>query len=78
MVRYKIEYVLTQAVGVIARVLPFRSALFIGDLIGDLFYYIIRSRKTVALNNLSHTFSNKSEQDLKKILHNNCMDIIPI
>jgi len=63
MVRYKIEYLLTRLVGFFAKIIPQRLAYAIGNRIGDLFFYIIRTRKKVALDNLTRCFGDeKSKQ----------------
>ena len=69
MIKYNIEYLLTRLVGFFAKIIPQRLAYAIGDLVGDLFFYVIRTRKKVALNNLTQCFgSEKSKQEIKKIL----------
>ena len=70
--KHKFEYFLIRKIDLIARVVSLKTAHHIGDLIGDLFYFIIRTRKQVALTNLKQTFSGeKSEKELKQILRNN-------
>lgn len=72
MIKYKFEYLLTRLVGFFAKIVPLKFAHFIGDLIGDLFFYVIRTRRKVALKNLQTCFKKeKSERELKKILHQN-------
>ena len=72
MMNYKIEYMLTRLVGFFAKIVPQRVAFAIGDLIGSLFFYVIRTRRKVALQNLIQCFgSQKSEQELRKILLQN-------
>lgn len=69
MIKYNIEYLLTRLIGFFAKIIPQRLAYAIGDKIGDLFFYVIRTRKNVALNNLTQCFgSEKSEKEIKKIL----------
>lgn len=69
MIKYNIEYLLTRLVGFFAKIIPQRLAYAMGDLVGDLFYYVIRIRKNVALKNLTQCFgSEKSEQEIKTIL----------
>ena len=36
--QHRFEYLLTRMVGFIAKILPLKTALYIGDLIGDLFF----------------------------------------
>jgi len=72
MVRYKLEYLLTRTIGFLAKLIPLKLAYFIGDRFGDLFYYVIRTRKNVAYRNLSAYFQNeKSDREIKKIIHQN-------
>lgn len=72
MVKYRFEYFLTQLVGLTARIIPLWLAHFLGDAVGDLFFYLIRIRKKVAFDNLKHAFGDKkSNRELKKILHHN-------
>jgi len=70
--KYKFEYLLTRLVGFFAKLVPLKLAHFIGDRLGDLFFFIIRIRKNVALKNLEASFGNeKSEPELKYIIHQN-------
>lgn len=72
MVRYRLEYALTKLIGWIAQILPIRLAMALGDSIGDLFFYVIRIRKKVALDNLQQAFGHEmSAGELKTILHRN-------
>ena len=72
MIKYKLEFYLTRLLGFIAKGLSLKAAYFIGDRLGDLFFYIIRIRKKVALKNLQRAFgSERTEQELLHILHLN-------
>lgn len=72
MIRYKFEYLLTRLIGFFAKIVPLRLAYFIGDLIGDLFFYVIGTRRKVAFKNLQTCFAKeKNDHELKKILHQN-------
>jgi len=72
MIRYKIEYLLTRLVGFFAKIIPQRLAYAIGNRIGDLFFYVIRTRKKVALDNLTRCFGDeKSKHELNRILLQN-------
>jgi len=72
MVTYRIEYFLTQFIGLIAKIIPLKLAHFIGDRCGDLFCYVIRIRKKVAYRNLKASFGDeKSDREIKKIIHRN-------
>lgn len=68
--KYKFEYLLTRLVGFFAKLVPLNLAHFIGDRLGDLFFYVIGIRKNVALNNLQASFGDeKSSRELKSIVH---------
>lgn len=70
MVRQKFHYLLTRLVGFGAKIVPLKLAHFIGDRIGDLFYYVVKTRKAVAFDNLIASFgAEKTHRELKKILH---------
>ncbi len=72
LVRYRLEYWLTRLVGILAKGMSLKVTYFIGDRIGDLFFYLLRIRRDVAFNNLKHAFGHeKSEQELTEILHRN-------
>lgn len=71
-IKYKFEYLLTRLVGFFAKLVPLRLAHFMGDRLGDLFFYVIRIRKNVALNNLLAAYGNeKTSRELKAIVHQN-------
>jgi KDO2-lipid IV(A) lauroyltransferase len=57
-------------IGFLARLLPYRFALFLGELLGDVAFEIIRFRRRVALKNLRRCFKDKSEKELKRIAQN--------
>lgn len=70
--RYKFEYLLTRLIGFFAKIVPLKLAHFVGDRIGDLFFFLLRIRRTVALKNLQASFGNeKHERELKQILCRN-------
>jgi Kdo2-lipid IVA lauroyltransferase/acyltransferase len=72
MLKYKLEYLLTRLLGTIAKGLSLKALYFIGDRLGDLLFYIIKSRKKTALTNLKNVFGkNKSEAELLRIVHSN-------
>jgi len=71
-IRYRIEYFLAREIALLARIVPLKFAHFIGDFLGDLFFYVIRVRRKDALENLKYAFgTEKSEKELEKILRNN-------
>ncbi len=72
MIQYKIEYLLSRMVGWFARHTSLQLAHRIGDLIGDLFFYVVRIRRNVAYQNLISSFANeKSPRALQRILRQN-------
>lgn len=72
MLRLKSEYILGRIVGLIAGGLSLRSVYFIGDRLGDLFFFWIKIRKKVALKNLRKALGNKkSDEELVGILRQN-------
>lgn len=72
MVKFKLEYFLARLVGLIARGLPPKAAYLIGEKLGDLFFYVVKIRKNVALKNLKYALGNeKSENELLDIVRQN-------
>jgi len=72
MIKYKLEYLLTRILGTIAKGLSLKALYFIGDWLGDLLFYVIKSRKETALKNLKNVFGNeKCETELLRIVHLN-------
>ena len=70
--KYKFEYLLTRLVGFFAKLVPLKLAHFIGDRLGDLFFFVIKTRKNVALKNLHASFGDeKNNRELKAIVHRN-------
>lgn len=67
--KYRFEYLLSKSLALFGKIIPLKIALSIGSGIGDLFYYGIKIRKTVALENLNRAFqSSKSEKEIARIL----------
>ncbi|OQX95576.1 hypothetical protein B6I21_04775 [candidate division KSB1 bacterium 4572_119] len=72
MVKYKLEYYLTRFVGLLARGLSPGAINFIGDRFGDLFFYVIKTRRKTALKNLTHVFGKeKTADEINRIIHLN-------
>jgi len=72
MKNHKFEYFLTRIVATLAKSVSLKIAHGFGTFIGDLFYFIIRTRKQVALKNLSQVFgSEKNDKELHRILRGN-------
>jgi KDO2-lipid IV(A) lauroyltransferase len=69
-IRHRLEYWLTLCIGFLARLLPYGFALFLGELIGDVAFEVIRFRRRVALKNLRRCFKDKSDGELKRIARN--------
>ena len=71
-VKFKIEYYLAKTVGMAARGLSQKTAYFIGDRLGDIFFYLVRKRRDVAFANLKRVFgSEKTDKELMRIVHLN-------
>ena len=69
MLKYKIEYYLTRFLGLFAKGLSAKATYFLGDRLGDLLFYVIKSRKKVALRNLKHAFgTQKTDKELLRIV----------
>ena len=66
-IRHRLEYWLTLSLGFTARLLPYRFALFLGEILGDITFEVIRFRRRVALKNLKRCFKDKSITELKRI-----------
>jgi len=67
--KYRFEYLLSKSLALFGKVVPYKLALFIGSGIGDLFYFVIKIRKKVALENLFRAFqSTKTEKEIRRVL----------
>lgn len=66
-IRHRLEYCLTVGVGFLARLFSYRFALFLGEILGDITFEVVRFRRRVALINLRHCFKDKSVVELRKI-----------
>ncbi|MBN1352116.1 lysophospholipid acyltransferase family protein [candidate division KSB1 bacterium] len=66
-IRHFFEYLFFLVMGIVARLLPRRLALFVGARFGDLGFYCIPIRKKVTLENLRRAFPEKSEKEIKRI-----------
>ncbi|MFQ6040525.1 MAG: lysophospholipid acyltransferase family protein [Candidatus Poribacteria bacterium] len=63
-----IIYVFIASIGFIIRRLPLRLALFGGAGLGDLMWYLLRSRRKIAISNLRLAFGDeKPESELQRI-----------
>jgi len=65
--KHRIEYILTLSLCFSVRILPYRLCLFIADILGDIFNYIIGMRKQVCKENLKKSFPEKSEREINRI-----------
>lgn len=66
-IRHRLEYWLTLSISYFAQLLPYRFALFLGEIIGDIAFGVVRFRRRVALKNLRNCFKDKNIKELKKI-----------
>ena len=63
-----IIYAFIASIGFIIRFLPLRVALWWGSGLGDLMYYVLKSRRKIAMSNLRLAFNNeKNELEWKQI-----------
>ncbi len=58
-IRYEIEYAAVKTVLVLANLVPYRIALYLGDIIGFLAFSVFRIRREVTLSNLEKSFGDK-------------------
>ena len=66
-IRHRLEYWLTLSISYCAQLLPYRFALFLGEIIGDIAFSVVKFRRRVALKNLRNCFKDKSIRELKRI-----------
>jgi Kdo2-lipid IVA lauroyltransferase/acyltransferase len=64
-----LEYFLILLIGGIIGKLPWQWAQACGRGLGHFFYYVFPIRKTVALNNLRQTLTDKTEKEVRHIAH---------
>ncbi len=66
--RHKLEYGAARAFASLARVLPLSLGRFLGALLGQMAFSVVRIRRRVTLENLQGAFSGtRGEKELKKI-----------
>ena len=66
-IKHRLEYWLAFSLCFLARLLPYRLALFLGEILGDITFQVIKFRRGVALKNLRLCFKEKSPAELKRI-----------
>ncbi len=67
--KYRFEYLLSKSLALFGKFVPIKVALLIGSGIGGLFYYVIKIRKKVALENLNRAFQSiKTEKAIQRTL----------
>jgi len=66
-IRHRLEYWLTCSISYFAQLLPYRFALFLGEVVGDIAFEVVRFRRRVALTNLLRCFKDKDIRELKRI-----------
>jgi len=69
--KFRIEYILTLFLSLIARIVPYKVSLKIADVLGDIFNYVLKKRREVTLDNLRRSFPDMSEKKINKI----CRDV---
>lgn len=66
--KHRLEYFLILILSFIARALPLKTALGLGELLGDFTFSILRLRRKVTLENLKNAFkAEKDEREIGKI-----------
>lgn len=76
-IRNIVEYVALSGVVFLATLLPAGAIKRLSNLLGDIFYSLIRGRREVALENLRHAFINeKSEKEIRMIARGCCRSFI--
>jgi len=67
-VMHRIEYALVLALSVLARLLPWSAAVWLGGALGDVVWSLLRYRRDVALGNLSAVFgASKTDAEREAI-----------
>jgi KDO2-lipid IV(A) lauroyltransferase len=64
-----LEYFLVRSISFVIRSLPLNVGLWLGRLLGSLIFYVIPIRKSVAIENLTRAFPEKSPQEIKGIAY---------
>jgi len=64
---HKIEYILFSLIRFLILKLPLRQAQHLGSCIGRMLYYLLASRRTIALENLQNAFPDKNKSEIIKI-----------
>jgi len=63
-----ISYLLFRLFRLLMKIVPFWLLYLLSDFMFVLFYYVIRYRRAVVLGNLTRSFPDKSQQEIKKIM----------
>jgi KDO2-lipid IV(A) lauroyltransferase len=72
-----LEYYSALAVISFARIIPFRGLRLIGNFLGDIIFFLIPRRRDIALDNLSHAFSEeKSPDEINMLARESCRSFI--
>jgi KDO2-lipid IV(A) lauroyltransferase len=66
-IKHRLEYWLALSLCCLFQLLPYRLALFLGEILGDITFEVIKLRRKVALKNLRRCFKEKSAGELKRI-----------
>lgn len=71
------EYAALSSGVFLASRLPSEAAKLLSKLLGDMFYFFVKSRREVALSNLRHAFKNeKSDEEIRTIARGCCRSFI--
>ena len=72
-----LEYYAACAIVSLARAIPFRGIKLIGNILGDILFFMVPKRRSVAIDNLSHAYSGEKDADeIRKIARESCRSFI--
>ncbi len=66
--RYRLEYLAVAGMRVVVSILPHSFVLWMGTLVGVLFYALDRSHRRVAMANLAQSFPTRTEKERRAIV----------
>jgi len=72
-----LEYYTACSIVSIVRAIPFRGIKFIGNLLGDILFFMVPKRRDVAIDNLRHAYSGEKDADeINRIARESCRSFI--
>ena len=73
----RLEYYAACIIFFVVRLIPFRGIGLIGNVLGDLVYFLASRRRAIAIDNLKHAFSGeKSLSEINKIARQSCRSFV--